>query len=139
MCDSIKKMKCVVLFVLYKCAVCVYLNSRLLFVWIIFKAWSSGGPRSSWQLSIHLSSAGSCLMFSLTYALLVCRPQGGFWTLALHASCTSHAPRRVQSHAPHGGSDDWWATLQPQRRLSCISCSMCAEETVQFNARTTGV
>lgn len=34
-------------------------------------------PWSPWQLSIHLSTVGCCLMFSLTCALPVWRPQGG--------------------------------------------------------------
>lgn len=86
-----------------------------------------GGRRSSQQLSIYPSSAGSCSMFSSTCVLLVQTLQGGSWTV--QASCTSHTHthtprrvRRVQSHCRHGGGQsDWWDTQQPRRRWNCIS------------------
>lgn len=44
------------------------------------------------------------------------------------------APQRVQSHSLHGGWDDWWDTLSPWRRLSCIPGLVCEDGTGESNA-----
>lgn len=94
-----------------------------------------GVPRLSRQHSVYLGSAGVCLMFSLTCALLVWRPQGGLWTLVLRGSCTLLYMRPGEfNHMPcMGAKMSWWGTLVPRRRLGCI-CQLRGDSSVKSSA-----
>lgn len=107
--------------VLCKCPVGFRMWDYCLF-WSFFKAWSGGGEGGLIVVTAFYSSGLHGELFDVFINLRHARLEAAGWLLDLGAPWLLHLTCAPESSitCPAWGQDDWWDTLQPWRRLSCI-------------------